>query len=94
MTTVDLEAIETRLEAATPGLWATYKTTSGLWMIFRKNRINHIDPIAHKWPLHIADDVRGERNASFIANAPTDIALLISEVRRLRERVGELESQE
>lgn len=90
MTTLDLDAIEARLAAATPGPWRAYTKerhdslfglpddTAYSWVT-----VSHDDEIIGE----LFDDATGHRgslDAAFIAAAPTDIAALIAEVRRLR----------
>lgn len=78
MTPLDLEAIEARLRAATPGPWAAVWLSEALKVAHR-----------HAMPW-FADDApesyrpSKEADAALISHAPTDIASLLAEVRRLR----------
>jgi len=77
-----LAAIEARLKAATPGPWEW----DGEILSSPDNDVyNHILSLFPK----------AEKNYRFIANAPTDLALLIAEVKRLEaERACDLDLME
>lgn len=87
---LDLNAIEARLGKITPGPWVISENG---FNIFTKNNTLHIfvDPgyrDEEGWHGHLVD---AEANTIFIANAPTDIAALVAEVKRLREHLRILE---
>ncbi|MFR9794274.1 hypothetical protein ACL07V_37570 [Streptomyces sp. MB22_4] len=87
MTQLDLDAIEARANAATPGPW----TTDG-WEIYQGD--GNSAPDLMKWVGETcrADDYDGSQNdAAFIAHARTDVPAMAAEIRRLRARVTELE---
>lgn len=72
--TIDLEAIEARLAAATPYPWAV------LSRCFVVTATGDIIVSTQTHPLQ----VRMNEDLALIAHAPADIAALIDEVRRLR----------
>lgn len=76
MTDEQLQAIRDRLKAATPGPWTAIESMIGGWFI---------DEVAG--PMYIGKD-----DAIFIACAPEDIAVLLSEVERLRSETKTLRS--
>lgn len=102
ITPEELDAIEVRARAATPGKWVTDDYAA---MVRAENPYSHGD-------MHVAD-IRGwghltglgacamseEKafeiqlaNAAFIAAARTDVPALVNEVRRLTEIVSAMES--
>jgi hypothetical protein len=76
MTDEELQAIEARLNAATPGEWKNDDP----------RRIRHAEPNIWAGEKEIADvfDNYGYNDSDFIAAAPADIRALLAEVRRLR----------
>jgi hypothetical protein len=78
MTTPDLKAIEERLAAATPGPWDAW--------------LNQVRVAAHRSSVASCAAKNGPEDATFIASAPTDIAALIAEVRRLRRGEAEIDA--
>jgi len=91
---LDLHAIEQRLLRATPGPWRFYRKSD---LPLRVDDGQGYDKkgshlISLDWPNNdaiIFKDADGE----FIANAPTDIAALIEEVRRLRDIIDEKQEE-
>jgi hypothetical protein len=79
---LDLAEIEARLKAITPGQWH-------YWSPGEEERFR-VD-IEGRW---IANKVWDEPDADFIANAPTDIAALIQEVKRLWAELAELKAED
>ncbi|MEZ5245220.1 MAG: hypothetical protein R2707_09005 [Acidimicrobiales bacterium] len=98
---LDLGPIEDRLSNSTPGPWFRYafnddKFTTSIAVA----TVPQPQPTSHRgrfpdvplesfvaltmWP-DVFSSYQADADASFIANAPTDIAALIAEVRRLRE---------
>jgi hypothetical protein len=84
---LDLDTIETRANAATPGPWCTDS-----WEIYQGSEY---EPGISTW---IGETCRGmtsleqdRADAAFVAAARTDVPALLAEVRRLRARVAELE---
>ncbi len=74
---LDLDAIEARAEAATPGPWREPKNGLGLgWTIFPKN--------SKGWSIATCDS---GTDADFIAHARTDVPALVAELRVAREVV-------
>lgn len=75
MTSDQLAAIEARLRAATPGPW-----TNDMREVWTANGTHCI------CDAYVDEIESGEcSDATFIANAPADIAALVDEVKRLRE---------
>lgn len=82
--TVDLDAIEARANAATPGPWGHYSTGSYVYATRTK-----VCQLEDPW---IANG--NQRNdAAFIAHAREDVPALIAEVRRLREELAVAEGR-
>ncbi|MFE1192890.1 hypothetical protein ACFW6E_08825 [Streptomyces olivaceoviridis] len=84
---LDLDAIQTRANAATPGPWCTDS-----WEIYQGTEY---EPGLSMW---IGETCRGtssleqdRADAAFVAAARTDVPALVAEVHRLRARVAELE---
>lgn len=75
----DLDAIEARLNAATPGPWERGDREH---LIKRRNGPCIIDAVG-----------MSKENAEFVANAPTDIATLLREVGDLREKLASAENE-
>lgn len=88
-TDIDIEAIEARLAAATPGEWKAGR------MDTESYDGNGYGPYKNVYGGPDGETAaRGEgpncrANAAFIAHAPADIAALLAEVKRLREERGE-----
>jgi hypothetical protein len=76
---LDLDAIEARLNAATPGPW--HLTDADTIVAPLTSEV-----VADAW-----EPTQASRNGEFIENARTDVETLIAEVRRLRGRLWELE---
>lgn len=76
MTDEELDAIEARLNAATPGPWVASC----------ENDHNIVCCPLGGWLCEMLGfGGNSERNATFIAHAPEDIKLLLAEVRRLHK---------
>ena len=98
MTNAELDAIEARCAKATPGPWRRLpSTTRGRFtfganeIIFKSGQPGHRKVVG--WSgFDQADGTKGQKtkNAIFIAHAPTDIAALLAEVRRLRALIHRL----
>lgn len=93
MTDDELAEIKGRLTMATPGPWA-HGQNGGYVILGYKPEMKRIDGYGADDHICILDDgdqyrYRSEdeqlANAKFIANAPTDIARLLAEVRRLNK---------
>ena len=78
--TLDLAAIKARLAAATPAPWHC-ADEDGYWFIYGSNNFQ-----VHNTS-NSADLKTAEANRLLIENAPTDLALLIAEVERLRAAI-------
>lgn len=83
---LDLDAIERRLDAATPGPWH-----EGDGWVYTLPVYEDDDRLSDVLGMDFVDDDRAaaehdraSRNAQFIAHARTDVADLLAEVRRLR----------
>ena len=90
---IDMDAIEGRLTAATPGPWRCWNGFAVVGETARKHdvmAVNRIGPddgvsgILGGWS-EDGDLYARRADAEFVAMAPTDIADLIAEVRRLRD---------
>jgi hypothetical protein len=85
LTPQQLDEIEQRANAATPGPW----TTDG-WEIYQGGGSSAPDLMAWAGETCRADDYDGSRNdADFIAHARTDVPALLAEIRRLRAEVAD-----
>ena len=76
-TTLDLEAIKARCEAATAGPWQAYFTTHGDPYVAEEGRPKFGMVVS------TSPDDYGRANCQFIAHARTDIPALIAEIERL-----------
>lgn len=85
---IDLEAIEARLKAATPGPWMS-EFWDGLLFV----SAIHDAGGSYVCELGLGSD-SAAKDAAFIAAAPTDVAALIAEVRRLRAALEVIEAIE
>ena len=84
MSTLDIEAIKTRLAAATPGPWVSnWSQPSGDERCEQILAENGDEVVGALWydGLHLAVN---EKDADLIAHAPADIAALLAENARLR----------
>jgi hypothetical protein len=81
LTEADLQAIEARLKAATPGPWEAQ--IPAMMGEFPRAKIKplKIEGKLYNHPMLKTAD------AELIANAPQDLALLIAEVRRLQKEL-------
>ena len=89
MTTLDLEPIKERLDAATPGPWDFYVLPQSVGITVATIHSEQ-GPRETCWTVDLPPEIGGmgtEKDATFIAHAPEDIAALISEVERRREQV-------
>jgi hypothetical protein len=81
---LNLDEIEARAAAATPGPW----TTDG-WEIYQGTGAGIPDLMKWVGETCRADDYDGSRNdAAFIAHARTDVPAMTAEIRRLRAQVA------
>jgi hypothetical protein len=80
LTEADLQAIEARLKAATPGPWL-----QNIYPIEDGGLIVHLPSGNRPKIAYISGD--NEANAALIANAPQDLALLVGEVRTQRNLI-------
>lgn len=80
MNTADIEAIEERLRAATPGPWHGDHGEFGCVSI---GDLGWVAP----GPLEYGvDSEQGKADAELVAHAPADIAALLADVKRCRSR--------
>ena len=89
MTTLDLEPIKERLDEATPGPWEFHVLPQPVGITAATIHSEH-GPRETCWTVDLPPEIGGmgtEKDAEFIANAPEDIASLISEVERLRGQI-------
>jgi hypothetical protein len=86
---LDLADIEARLKAATPGPWG-YKAGFLKHYVFSLDAQEDFGISLQELHWNDGHEVPAAANAQFIANAPTDIAALIAEVRRLRREVNKM----
>lgn len=83
MTTLDLDPIRARLAAATPGPW-DHNTAAELIQTEKGDAI-----VVPAW---FGEDLPRWDDAELIAHAPADIAALVAEVERLRERLADVKA--
>lgn len=95
LTDADLDEIEARANAATPGPWDVSDGNEGdwpprpLWMV--TNEAFHNPPADDDTPWIAAELHTGVRDdAEFVAAARTDVPRLLAEVRRLRAALASL----
>jgi hypothetical protein len=107
LTDQQIDEIETRQQAATPGPWGIYESGSlidiaadieetGCGYRARRGIARLEDEPLDNDPTHKAwtaeeDWAQVQADAEFIAHAPEDVRALVAEVRRLRAQVAELE---
>lgn len=78
----DLQAIEERANAATPGPW---ETDSGGCCVYEAAFSTRDDTVLYGPVAQVAISADGTRaDATFIAHAQSDVPRLIAEIRRLR----------
>lgn len=87
MTDDGLRAIEARLNVATPGQWDE-KILDG-----DDEKVFFVVAVTNGAETDVICNSDYARDNAFIAHAPDDVRHLVSEVRRLRARVIELEAQ-
>jgi hypothetical protein len=80
---IDLQAIEAREKAATPGPWRKWLPTEHSWFAVCGKR-GLLESTVIAW-LERWVEGRDSKDAEFIAHARTDIPTLIAEVRRLEK---------
>lgn len=82
---VDLDAIETRARAATPGPWDRYPQYGAHF--YANTTGEHLIGIGH---LNFGEGEQADADETFVRHAREDIDALLAEVRRLRaEREGQ-----
>jgi hypothetical protein len=78
-TPLDLDAIERRANAATPGPWDCYSDDENTYAVQESDDGDMI-----------CEAMESLKNANFIAHARTDVPALIAEVRNLRAKLAHL----
>lgn len=86
--TLDLEAIERRVEAATKGPWSfayavQWKTMGSAPYEAEVSFAVDVNGLSYEWAA--LRGANAEPNAAFIAHARTDVPALLAEVRRLKK---------
>ena len=86
---LDLDAIKTRLDAATPGPWAQHPEVPRSIVSAGKPDFSllALDAPPEDGPYAVVDS---EGDADLIAHAPTDIAALVAEIERLRATMTQI----
>jgi hypothetical protein len=84
MTELDLDEIEARANAATPGPWEAYFTLHGDPMVVEQGQ----GPFGAVTLPSTAPDDYGKANAEFIAHAREDIPALVQRVRELEQTLA------
>ena len=86
-TDLDLDAIQARADAATPGPWCTDS-----WEIYQGTEyVAGAEWIGETCRGRVDGLAQDRADAEFVAAARTDVPALLAEVRRLRASVAELE---
>jgi hypothetical protein len=80
MTDEELNAIEARANAAMAGPWFSYYAGSSDWVIETTESESHIATCYRRHAGECPD-------ASFIANARTDVPALVAEIRRIKQEM-------
>ena len=89
MSTLDLEPIKERLEAATPGPWSFHILPQPVGITAATIHSEH-GPRETCWTVDLPPEIGGmgtEKDAEFITHSPEDIAALLDEVERLRGQI-------
>lgn len=89
MAELDLDAIEARANAATPGPWNAWDRGVGFHIALGDERDDWGRP-EDLLPEGLRTDIGRRADAEFIAAARTDVPALVAEVRRLRAELDEL----
>ena len=94
----ELKLIEERLNAATKGPWeaspkcgvcvGAASLRNGDYLTIAYLHSDYVDTEGDKDSDYDGES-EGARNTEFIGHAPTDMAALIAEVKRLKEKLGE-----
>lgn len=88
-TNPDLDTIEARANAATPGPWGSHRDLAGTYTIQARPRSTRYGMETDGDIATLAagrSDAESYANARFIAHARTDVEELVAEVRQLRAR--------
>jgi cell division septum initiation protein DivIVA len=80
---LDLDAIEARANAATPGPWV--QSQRDMWMVYRDGGGTPEIDVGGGYDI--------KENAAFVAHARSDVPALVAEVRNLRAYVAALDSE-
>jgi hypothetical protein len=91
LTEQQLDAIEARANATTPGPWGTHRDLTAAYTVqarprLTRNGTDHEGDIATLTPGRTDDE--SYANARFIAHAPEDVRALLAEIRRLHAELA------
>ncbi len=92
LTDQQLDQIAARAQAATPGLWGSYRDLDGVYTIQARPRISRHGQETDGDIATLAagrSESESYANARFIAHAREDVPALLAEVRRLRAEVAD-----
>ncbi len=84
ITNQELEEMEKRAEAATPGPW-TFEDER-----YSAKCVVGLKPRDDRWVAHFQPELNGQNNGRFSAHARTDMPRLIAEVKRLQKELDDL----
>lgn len=89
MSALDLDAIEARANAATPGPW-----TPHFWVEDGMGEFAVVQTPVHDYAINVSSSGPGRESvALFIAQARTDVPALVAEVRRLQHVLAEVQTR-
>ncbi len=89
---VDLDAIEARAAAATPGPWKHIASERGDRESERTHTVSQIERGGHLAIARVRSWDQQPENATFIASARTDVPAMAREIRELRAEVAALKA--
>ena len=84
MTTVNLEAFKARIAKATPGPWEWIVWTRRHMLVYRTGMKSLLTVLETQGDVEADYPCANEADRDLIQHAPTDLAVLIEEVERLR----------
>lgn len=80
-----LDAIQARLDAATPGPWANYGDLG--------HEVYAVNAHEDAEPGYVAESIPSKCDAEFIAHALADVAYLLAELRKAHEALTRVEDE-